>query len=186
MSGTRRISRRVNTLDRMFQIIPPRFTLPMRTDVPPVIVLQQPVQQIVPYECHTVAEYLERETPVYVNPPTMPRRKRSLLQWVVFYCKELAYSAMAIESIWLACLYFDNPVWKVVTFVVTIILWSNFASSAARNRTPQAQAIEMIDTMSTQAIRIVNWSRKQYTEPLPVVGSDTSFLIALKQRWIED
>lgn len=155
----------------------------MRANVPPVIVLQQPVQQVVPYECHTVAEYLERETSVYVNPPTMPRRKkRSLLQWVVFYCKELAYSAMAIESIWLACLYFDNPVWKVVTFVVTIILWSNFASSAARNRTPQAQAIEMIDTMSTQAIRIVNWSRKQYTEPLPVVGSDTTaFLIALKK-----
>lgn len=168
-------------------IVPPRFTLPMREDVMPVIVPKS-AQHIIPYERQAVAEYLESETSLFIASPALPRRKkRSLLRSTVLAGKELIYFAMAGEAIWLAFAYFDNTVWKIVALVVTLILWSNVASSAARNKTPKEQAIEMMDTMSTQAIRLANWSRKQQEKiDLHTMSGDTTgFLIALKKSWIE-
>lgn len=95
---------------------------------------------------------------------------------------EIIYLGLACEMLELAFWYFRAwLIYKVVAFVVVVILWSNVASSAARNKSPREQAVEVIDTMGIQAARASTWGKAQPKRIAALSSDTTAYLVALKK-----
>lgn len=115
------------------------------------------------------------------------KNKRSLIEYLSLVLVEVIYLGLAFEMLDLAFWYFVAwPIYKVVAFVVVIILWSNVASSAARNKSAKEQTLELIDTMSMQAVRVSTWGKEQPKRIAALSSDTTAYLVALKKTLVKE
>jgi hypothetical protein len=108
--------------------------------------------------------------------------RRSLRQALWIYIRELAFLLIAGDIANMAFWYLAPwPVYRIVSFVVIFILWSNAASSTARVKTKQT--FDMLNTMSTQAVHAVKRPRTQAAGVKTEHTLDTTaYLVAIKKE----
>jgi len=124
-------------------IIPPRLTLPMKPMKSP---------------------------PVLEEPPPKKVPKRNLAFVIGL---EALYLVAAGEVGSLVYFYLAPwPIYRIVAFVALFILWSNFASALARNKTTKEQTVELFSTMRP---------KKQ-----EVSSDTTAYLVALRKTFKKD
>ena len=114
-------------------VIPPRFTLPMK-----------PIKAFC--DTHPLPSFSFEE-----ERKKEPVREKRSYAFLFFF--ETIYLLAAGELGFIAYTYFAPwPIYRIVAFVALFILWSNFASSLARNKSTKEQAIELLSTMSIRAV----------------------------------
>lgn len=113
------------------------------------------------------------------------RRKKRLRLSFTVVLRELAFLVVAIDLCNMAYWFLAPwPIYRIVAFVTVFILWSNFASETARDKTKQAW--DKVGTMSTQAVHAAEHPRKRAVIVKPEQHQDTTaYLAAMKKEQYE-
>lgn len=109
-----------------------------------------------------------------------PRRSRRQTLFIIV--RELVFLVIALDLGNLAYWYLAPwPIYRIVAFVILFVLWSNVASGIARGKTKQA--LDMLNTMSTQAVRAIEHSHKHTAIVKQESNQDTTgYLEAIKKE----
>jgi hypothetical protein len=135
-------------------------------------VLSQPLQKL----------SLEGEV-MPVTPITQMKRKSFWKRTSVFY-KELAYLVIAIDlAVVCGCFFLGHPVYQIVSWVVIVVVWSNFSSRTIRQHW-LASVDKLLTTLSLPAITqssksVKQVSRKAYLQSLQ--DDTTAYLQAIRK-----
>ena len=134
------------------RLIPPHFTLPMK---PPKL------WEVVTH-------------PHPIRKPLLAPVRPSFGQRLRIGVHEILYLLLAIEIGNLAYHYLAPwPIYRIVSFVVLLILWANFASSTVRT-TSKKQAQALVETVSMRAVK---------ARSRPSLHADTtSYLVAIRKE----
>jgi hypothetical protein len=110
-----------------------------------------------------------------MSTPRPPRKGRWRRRLAVFTV-ETGYLGIALGLAYAIWIYLAPwPIYRIVAYVILVILWSNFASTAARHTSTKRQAVEIVN-----AVKHATTKHKALT-PQEVLKADTTmYLQALK------